>query len=50
MAEAREALTALGYTDGRAATAPGRRCRATVPDGETVDALMKRALQQLFKG
>lgn len=47
--EAREALAALGYTAAeldRAWDGMGRTCEP----GESVDGLMKRALQQLFKG
>jgi len=48
-AEAREALTALGYTAAELDKAWQALGRTTEP-GETVDVLMKRALQQLFKG
>ncbi|AJY76082.1 Holliday junction branch migration protein RuvA [Paenibacillus beijingensis] len=47
--EAREALAALGYSAAeldRAWEGMGGACEP----GESVDALMKRALQQLFKG
>lgn len=47
--EAREALQALGYTAGELDRA-WSAIAGTVTDGETADALMKRALQQLFKG
>jgi Holliday junction DNA helicase RuvA len=47
--EAREALAALGYTAAELDRAWHDLQGAAVP-GETVDALMKRALQQLFKG
>jgi len=48
-AEAREALAALGYTAAELDKAWQALGRTTEP-GETVDVLMKRALQQLFKG
>ncbi len=47
--EAREALAALGYTTAELDRAWQALGQATEP-GETVDVLMKRALQQLFKG
>ncbi|SDT30525.1 Holliday junction DNA helicase subunit RuvA [Paenibacillaceae bacterium GAS479] len=47
--EAREALAALGYTAAELDRAWAGLGGAQLP-GETVDALMKRALQQLFKG
>lgn len=47
--EAREALSALGYTAAELDRAWAAMGGAELP-GETVDALMKRALQQLFKG
>ncbi|MFC5650108.1 Holliday junction branch migration protein RuvA [Paenibacillus solisilvae] len=47
--EAREALAALGYTAAELDRAWQGLKETTVPN-ETVDALMKRALQQLFKG
>ncbi|MGN7453232.1 Holliday junction branch migration protein RuvA [Paenibacillus pasadenensis] len=47
--EAREALAALGYTAAELDRAWAGMGDAQLP-GETVDALMKRALQQLFKG
>jgi Holliday junction DNA helicase RuvA len=47
--EAREALAALGYTASELDRAWAGMGEARQP-GETVDALMKRALQQLFKG
>ncbi|WP_219837950.1 Holliday junction branch migration protein RuvA [Paenibacillus sp. R14(2021)] len=47
--EAREALMALGYTAAELDRA-WQGMKATEVPNETVDALMKRALQQLFKG
>ena len=47
--EAREALAALGYTAAELDRA-WQGLKETQVAGETVDALMKRALQQLFKG
>lgn len=47
--EAREALMALGYTAAELDRAWQSMKQVEVSD-ETVDALMKRALQQLFKG
>ncbi|MCM3746692.1 Holliday junction branch migration protein RuvA [Paenibacillus pasadenensis] len=47
--EAREALAALGYTAAELDRAWAGMGGAQQP-GESVDALMKRALQQLFKG
>ncbi|ASS66311.1 MULTISPECIES: Holliday junction branch migration protein RuvA [unclassified Paenibacillus] len=47
--EAREALGALGYTASELDRAWAGMGGSQQP-GETVDALMKRALQQLFKG
>ncbi|GGD54732.1 Holliday junction branch migration protein RuvA [Paenibacillus nasutitermitis] len=47
--EAREALGALGYTPAELDRA-WHGLQGTVAADETVDALMKRALQQLFKG
>ncbi|REE69476.1 Holliday junction DNA helicase subunit RuvA [Paenibacillus taihuensis] len=47
--EAREALMALGYTAAELDRAWQSMKQTEVPN-ETVDALMKRALQQLFKG
>jgi len=47
--EAREALATLGYTAAELDRAWQGLGRKAEPD-ETVDALMKRALQQLFKG
>ncbi|WP_138752381.1 Holliday junction branch migration protein RuvA [Paenibacillus sinopodophylli] len=47
--EAREGLTALGYTAAELDKA-WLGLQHSVTSEETVDALMKRALQQLFKG
>jgi Holliday junction DNA helicase RuvA len=47
--EAREALAALGYTAAELDRA-WQGLKETPVASETVDALMKRALQQLFKG
>ena len=47
--EAREALAALGYTAAELDRA-WQGLKETQISSETVDALMKRALQQLFKG
>ncbi|UVI28100.1 Holliday junction branch migration protein RuvA [Paenibacillus spongiae] len=47
--EAREALMALGYTSAELDRA-WHALQNTVKPDETVDSLMKRALQQLFKG
>jgi Holliday junction DNA helicase RuvA len=47
--EAREALAALGYTAAELDRA-WQGLKETQVASETVDALMKRALQQLFKG
>ncbi|WP_274650004.1 Holliday junction branch migration protein RuvA [Paenibacillus humicola] len=47
--EAREALTALGYTAAELDRAWHGMKEALTPE-EPVDVLMKRALQQLFKG
>lgn len=47
--EAREALAALGYTAAELDRA-WHVLKSTVKPDETVDALMKKALQQLFKG
>lgn len=47
--EAREALAALGYTAAELDKA-WSGLKDSVAADETVDALMKRALQQLFKG
>ncbi|QHW34192.1 Holliday junction branch migration protein RuvA [Paenibacillus rhizovicinus] len=47
--EAREALMALGYTAAELDRAWQSMKQTDIPN-ETVDALMKRALQQLFKG
>ena len=47
--EAREALMTLGYTAAELDRAWQGMKQTEIPD-ETVDALMKRALQQLFKG
>ncbi|PZD94143.1 Holliday junction branch migration protein RuvA [Paenibacillus sambharensis] len=47
--EAREALTALGYTASELDKA-WAELEPSVSSDESVDALMKRALQQLFKG
>ncbi|WP_338555290.1 Holliday junction branch migration protein RuvA [Paenibacillus sp. KS-LC4] len=47
--EAREALAALGYTAAELDRAWHGLQQTVVPE-ETVDSLMKRALQQLFKG
>lgn len=47
--EAREALMALGYTAAELDRAWQSMKQTDMPN-ETVDALMKRALQQLFKG
>ncbi|MCQ6560884.1 Holliday junction branch migration protein RuvA [Paenibacillus mendelii] len=47
--EAREALMALGYTSAELERA-WHSLQETVKPDETVDSLMKRALQQLFKG
>ena len=47
--EAREALAALGYTTAELDRA-GHALQGTFTPEETVDSLMKRVLQQLFKG
>ncbi|MFD0588274.1 Holliday junction branch migration protein RuvA [Paenibacillus sp. GCM10027627] len=47
--EAKEALAALGYTNAELDKAWSGLKDSVKPD-ETVDSLMKRALQQLFKG
>ncbi|MFF2094002.1 Holliday junction branch migration protein RuvA [Paenibacillus sp. NPDC058174] len=47
--EAREALGSLGYTDAELDRA-WHGLQSSVTAEETVDSLMKRALQQLFKG
>jgi len=47
--EAREALSALGYTAAELDKAWNGLQHSVTPE-ETVDSLMKRALQQLFKG
>jgi Holliday junction DNA helicase RuvA len=47
--EAREALVSLGYTAAELDRAWSSLQTAAAPE-ESVDALMKRALQQLFKG
>ncbi|MFF2480530.1 Holliday junction branch migration protein RuvA [Paenibacillus sp. NPDC058071] len=47
--EARDALAALGYTAAELDRA-WISLQPTVTEEETVDSLMKRALQQLFKG
>ncbi|SDX41198.1 Holliday junction branch migration protein RuvA [Paenibacillus sp. CF384] len=47
--EAREALTTLGYTAAELDRA-WQGMKDAAPEDESVDALMKRALQQLFKG
>ncbi len=47
--EAREALSALGYTPAELDRA-WQGLKDTVTAGESVDSLMKRALQWLFKG
>jgi Holliday junction DNA helicase, RuvA subunit len=48
-AEAREALEALGYT-GAELNKAFEGLRESIKPDESVDSLMKRALQQLFKG
>ncbi|MBD3917782.1 Holliday junction branch migration protein RuvA [Paenibacillus sp. PR3] len=48
-AEAREALEALGYT-GAELNKAYEGLRESIKPDESVDSLMKRALQQLFKG
>lgn len=48
-AEAREALKALGYSEAELDRA-WAGIREQIEDGETVDRLMKRALQWLFRG
>lgn len=47
--EARDALAALGYTAAELDAAWNKMKDSVMPE-ETVDTLMKRALQQLFKG
>ncbi|MCU6711115.1 Holliday junction branch migration protein RuvA [Paenibacillus sp. J5C_2022] len=47
--EARDGLAALGYTASELDAAWNKMKDSVTPE-ETVDALMKRALQQLFKG
>jgi len=47
--DAKEALKALGYTDTELDGA-WQKMKSTLSDEESVDVLMKKALQQLFKG
>ena len=47
--EAKEALKALGYTEAELDRA-WQTLQSQVSDSEPVDSLMKKALQQLFKG